>query len=370
MNTAQCNRRDFLAMTGLAAAAGVAPGCLSQKVAKNEQTFLWGTLIHFGMNNWFSKPLQQCPFPGGLNAAQREAVRLEYGRADHVRFDEAVWGALSKKLRATNNSLVIDVAECLSYPSHPELAVKGSWSADKFRAELRRLRSLGFELIPKLNFSMTHDIWLGEYHLMVGTRKYYEVVSDLIGDVAEIFDTPRLFHLGLDEEIAKFQADEPIVAVRGRAKWWEDLKFYQNEVERRGMRAMIWSDFFRHHDGEAEIAEFKRHMSKAILQNPWWYQGIKKPAFDETKEKAVRNYVRLSDLGYEYVMCGSNCYACDENLEDTVRFCQRRLNPELCRGLIYAPWLEMNETLAPRIVEGAAQLGRARMLWESSGKRG
>ena len=85
MNTAQCNRRDFLAMTGLAAAAGVAPGCLSQKVAKNEQTFLWGTLIHFGMNNWFSKPLQQCPFPGGLNAAQREAVRLEYGRADHVR---------------------------------------------------------------------------------------------------------------------------------------------------------------------------------------------------------------------------------------------------------------------------------------------
>ena len=69
MEKANYKRREFLSMASLAAAAGVAPGCLSQKVAKNEQAFLWGTLIHFGMNNWFSKQLQKCPFPGGLNAA-------------------------------------------------------------------------------------------------------------------------------------------------------------------------------------------------------------------------------------------------------------------------------------------------------------
>lgn len=368
MKKPRCDRREFLSMAALAAAAGAAPGCLTQPVQKNEQTFTWGTLIHFGMNNWRSKPLATCPYPGGLDAAQREAVRVQYGVADHVRFDEAVWKPLAAKLRASANTLFIDVAECLEYPSHPELAVKGSWSPDKLRAEVRRLRALGFEVIPKLNFSTSHDAWMGEYHLMVGTRKYYEVVSDLIGDVAEVFDTPRLFHLGLDEEIAEFQDNEPVVVLRGREKWWEDLGFYQNEVERRGMRAMIWSDFFRHHDGAAEIADFKRHMSKAILQNPWWYQAIDKPAFDETKQTAVRNYVRLSDLGYEYMMCGSNCYACDENLEDTVRFCLERLNPDLCRGFAYAPWLEMNATLAPRIAEGAVQLGRARDLWESSRK--
>jgi hypothetical protein len=43
------------------------------------------------------------------------------------------------------------------YPSHPELAVKGSWSPEKMKSELARLRALGLEPIPKRNFSASHD---------------------------------------------------------------------------------------------------------------------------------------------------------------------------------------------------------------------
>ena len=39
--------------------------------------------------------------------------------------------------------VVMDLGEFLEYPSHPELAVKGSWSADRMRAEVKRLRAMG-----------------------------------------------------------------------------------------------------------------------------------------------------------------------------------------------------------------------------------
>ena len=60
------------------------------------------------------------------------------------------------------NTVVIDLEEALSYPSHPELAVKGTWGVERFRRKLEQLRAKGLEPIPKLNFSTTHDIWLKE----------------------------------------------------------------------------------------------------------------------------------------------------------------------------------------------------------------
>ena len=54
------------------------------------------------------------------------------------------------------NMVVIDLGEAIQYQSHPELAVKGSWPVEKFRKELARLRGMGLEPIPKLNFSTTH----------------------------------------------------------------------------------------------------------------------------------------------------------------------------------------------------------------------
>ena len=68
------------------------------------------------------------------------------------------------------------------------------------RAEVKRLREMGLEPIPKLNFSTCHDTWLGPYARMVSTPKYYEVAKDLIAETIELFDKPRLFHLGMDEE--------------------------------------------------------------------------------------------------------------------------------------------------------------------------
>lgn len=60
------------------------------------------------------------------------------------------------------------------------------------RKEVERLRAMGFEVIPKLNFSTSHDVWLGDYSRMISTPTYYRVCRDLIEEVAEVFK-PKYF---------------------------------------------------------------------------------------------------------------------------------------------------------------------------------
>ena len=61
-----------------------------------------------------------------------------------MRFDEEVWRRVSGRFKAAGvNQIVIDLGEAVVYPSHPEIAVKGSWSVEKLRRELARLRAMG-----------------------------------------------------------------------------------------------------------------------------------------------------------------------------------------------------------------------------------
>ena len=109
-------------------------------------------------------------------------------QADHLRFDEAVWRTLTECMQKVRmNMVVIDLGEAIQYQSHPELAVKGSWPVEKFRKELARLRAMGLEPIPKLNFSTTHDTWLKEYGRQVSTPTYYRVCADLVREVLREF---------------------------------------------------------------------------------------------------------------------------------------------------------------------------------------
>ena len=106
----------------------------------------------------------------------------------------------------------------MKYESHPELAVNGSWSREALEKEIAYAKSLGIELIPKLNFSACHDIWLGEYSRMLSTRVYYQVCADLIAEVCDIFK-PRFFHLGMDEETEEHQRNYDYCVIRNHDLW-------------------------------------------------------------------------------------------------------------------------------------------------------
>jgi len=240
-----------------------------------------------------------------------------------------LWNELTEEMvRSGLNLIVIDLGEAVRYESHPELAIEGAWSVEQLREELARLRGLGLEPIPKLNFSTCHDYWLGDYARMVSTPKYYEVCADLIKEVSAIFDKPRFFHLGYDEENYGVQSTYDYVVIRQGELWWHDFLFFVSNVEKAGVRPWIWSDYYWHHP-----EEFLNRMPKSVVQSNWYY-GEK---FDTDEVKAVPAYHDLDQAGFDQIPCGSN-WSCDTNFKGTVDFCREQIAPERLLGFLMAPW--------------------------------
>ena len=339
------NRREFLSS---AAGALALSGCstLGAAAKKPEPTFLWSYLAHFGVNSWKDVPLEtQDP-----SMPEKWLTRC---CADHVRFSEKSWKKLSAELaKAGCNQIIIDLAEIVQYPSHPELAVKGSWTVEKLRNELDRLRGMGFEVIPKMNFSACHDTWLKMYHRMVSTKKYYQVCEDLIKDAVEIFDHPRFFHLGYDEETAAHQAKHLFAVCRQGDLWWHDFLWFVKVTEKTGCRPWIWSDYCWNHKDE-----FMKRMPKSVLQSNWYYGA----EFDfsklkESRRPYVQTYEDLDKAGFEQVPTGSN-WSCDTNFADTVKFCDAKCHKELIKGYMMAPWTRTFDIHEAKSLEAIAQMG-------------
>ena len=319
MNT-EISRRRFIRAGAAAALAASAAEPAAADAAPSP--FIWGALLHMGTNMWSDVPVK------AWAPIKPEDLHLVC-QADHLRFDEAVWQALTERMRKVRmNMIVIDLGEALQYQSHPELAVKGSWPVEKFRKELARLRAMGLEPIPKLNFSTTHCTWLKEYRRQVSTPAYYRVCADLIREVCAIFDRPRFFHLGYDEETAGHQGQYGYVVVRQGELWWHDFLFFVKEVERQGVRPWIWSDYCWSHP-----QEFRARMPKSVLQSNWYYGATFEPA----KQVAVQSYLDLDQAGFEQIPTGSN-WSNDTNFKGTVAYCRKNLSPQRLKGFLMAPW--------------------------------
>lgn len=299
------------------------------------KNFIWAALFHMGSNMWD-----------------------DYKALDHVQFDEKVWRTLTGHMVEVGmNMVVIDLGEAIRYPSHPELAVKGSWEIDRFRKELARLRAMGLEPIPKMNFSASHDVWLGEYHRMISTEPYYRVCSDLIRDVAEIFDRPRFLHLGFDEEFTELQGQYLYSVARQGDLWWHDLLWFVKETEKAGMRPWIWSDYAWHyHD------LFYARMPRSVLQSNFYYAE----SFDMEVLKArtktgrsvmmVKTYEELDKAGFDQIPCGSN-WTCDVNFAGTVKHCRKVCSPERLKGFMTAPWFKTIPKDEKKNLEAIDQVG-------------
>lgn len=332
------SRRTFV-KTGLSAAAlSALPAPSSAQITATP--LMWGMLLHMGVNMWSDIPVTSWgPFKG-------DELSLVC-QSDRLRFNETVWQTLTGRMQAAGMKLlVIDLGEALQYESHPELSVKGSWTVERFREELARLRAMGVEPIPKLNFSTTHDTWLKEYGRQVSTIEYYNVCSDLIREVCAIFDKPRFFHLGYDEETAAHQAKYGYVVVRQGELWWRDFLFFVKQVEQQGVRPWIWSDYYWHHP-----EEFLKRMPKSVLQSNWYYGA----GFDPTKEKAVQAYMDLDKAGFDQVPTGSN-WDSDVNFKGTVSFCQQNLSKERLKGFLMAPWFFTLPEWQNKIMQAISQV--------------
>ena len=366
-------RREFMG-TAAMAAAGSAFGA-----AKPAEPRLWGCLLHLGSNMWGdydekgpdgwaksfeelkTNPNPMCP--GGTRPSSYHSFLYS---------DEACWkAAVDHMAERKLNFVFIDVGESLAYPSHPELAVPGTWSVEKYRRELARIRSLGLTPYPKLNFSSAHDSWLKDYHRMLSTPKYYQVVADVIRDVIEVFDTPELFHIGYDEEMAVAHQWSFHGTVRQGDLWWHDLFYTVNEVTKRGSRPVMWADAIW-----TGRAEFLKRMSKDVLQSNWYYRADfsekklkwnyefeKKGGWGETVNGAAA-FMALEEAGFDQLPCSSN-WTEDGANDAVVRYCRDHIDPSRLKGFYNCTWEkslpdEPDKPHISKIRKGTDQIADAR----------
>ena len=303
-------------------------------------------LLHLGYNMWCDRDFGAKP-PCYVVAKPR------------LRFDLKLWHELTLRMANVGlNMVIIDLGEGIKYASHPELAVRGSWSHAKLKTELDRLRAIGLEPIPKLNFSACHDEWLGPYARMVSTDTYYGVCKDLIAEVATLFDKPRLFHLGMDEETAGHQREFAYCVIRQHELWWHDLHFLVDQTEQNGARAWVWSDYVWNHPDL-----FYQHMPKSVLQSNWYYGKT-----FSRKLNYVKTYVELARKGYDQVPTGSN-WSNNVNFERTVRFCARNIPPKRLLGFMQAPWHPTLMAKRDHHLEAVEDAGRTLAKWEAKEMR-
>ena len=339
------DRRDFL-KAGAAASVGTLVGGASayseeptpaaETTGGAKRKLIWGNLLHLGTNMW-------CDWDAPELKGDDSVYRPE------LRFDRSVWDELLKKMQQVGmNLVVIDLGDGVKYESHPEIAVKRAWSTAELRNEVRRMRSLGLEPIPKLNFSTTHDAWLGKYARCVSTDAYYAVCRDLIAEVIRLFDRPRFFHLGMDEEDYGNQKYYEHVVIRQYEAWWRDFLFLVREVEKGGARPWIWSDYVWHHP---EL--FYRKMPKSVVQSNWYYDAKFDPA--DARAKAFRE---LDQHGYDQIPTGSNYYNAT-NFELLAAECRRTLGAGHLLGFLQTPWKATLEKHRQRHIEAIEQVARA-----------
>ncbi|MGB7159692.1 MAG: hypothetical protein WBD40_16615 [Tepidisphaeraceae bacterium] len=277
---------------------------------------IFANLVHLSYNMWAD--WDDPALKGTFNPAK-----------PYLRFDEPLWVELLAAMKKAGlNMVVIDVGDGVAFASHPEIAVKGAWSRDKLRAELARCRDMGLEPIPKLNFSTCHDQWLGPYARMVSSPKYYQVCADVIAETIDLFDKPRLFHLGMDEETEPHQRTYEYAVIRQHGLWWRDFEFLLKQVEAKGSRGWIWSDYLWDHPDL-----FWERMPKKVLQSNWYYGRN----FGGDAPRAVSAYRELEDHAFDQVPTLSNWESTD-NIHGTVEFCRKHIKPERLKGFLLASW--------------------------------
>ncbi len=288
--------------------------------------FNWGMLVHF-MTNWTYEE-------GNDRGGNPDNVWQSAGSLK-LRLDYKVYRQYLEDLKASGvNTIVIDVGDAMVFKSHPEIAVEGAFTYEEMERELDYMAEMGFEVIPKLNFSATHDYWMRDYARMVSTPIYYKVVKDLIDEVIELFK-PRYFHIGMDEEDAESQSKYDYIVVRQHDLWWHDLYYYVDCVEKQGVRAMMWSDYAR-----TKPDEFIAKCPKSVVQNVWYYFSFYGDDIEDLYKIRIKPVEIFEEAGYDQMPAGS--VACDkDSFPRFVDFCTDRVSKEHLLGFIQTTWAPM-----------------------------
>ena len=174
------------------------------------------------------------------------------------------------------NTLILDCADGVEYKSHPELRRHYTISQESLSTFIAAARRLGFDLIPKLNFSKSgrnlHDMWMSphvdllDWTGSIDRGVYWKVAEDLVNEAILLFRPKQYFHIGMDED-----------HYRSVNQYAETIIKLDAMIKRRGLRTIIWNDSCynqpdspnKHHADKCEAAEHL--IPKDIVHVLWEY---------------------------------------------------------------------------------------------------
>lgn len=288
---------------------------------------MYAYLIHLSANMWRKKGQKSANIKDEEDAIYR----------DEMYCDRETWRKITDFLPSCGiNTLLIDVGDGMQFDRHPEISIKGAWSKAELKEELNRLRAMGITPLPKCNFSAGHNGWLKEYAYMIGTDLHLEICKDVIEEIIEVFDTPKFFHLGLEEEDAVNQLNQPVAMIRAPYKKLEDANFLFDVCRAKGVRPWIWAvkaDVEAFGGDEA----FCQGIGKDVLLSGWYYGHINNCP-DPTKGCSMAEYYKkFAEWGYEQVPTSST-WSWHLNSKETLFFCKNHVKDGSVIGHMTAPW--------------------------------
>lgn len=344
---------------------------VNKETEENVMEKMWALLVHLGRNMY------------GENGEFGDGVYT------HLNFDEEIWNRIVDScVEHGLNTIVMPLGEGVRFNSHPELAVPDAWTWGKLNSEVKRLAKLGITMIPKLNFSTTHDKWLKDYAYMVSTPTYYRVCRELIHEVYEMFDHPPYIHLGMDEEDVPHQADRELCRVRQGELKWHDFHFLCDCVRETGATPWVWADFYYNF-----ADEFRQRVGKDVILSPWQYNALRKEHYTPVSSRqayvdyyqqeryrdmniqfveqdpflvnARKHMKPMIDDGYQIVPCISWVNYCEYNAPDTLEYYKNNAKDEQIPGFIAAAWRFVGKQYEDEILRNITNLAEARdMFWK------
>lgn len=326
------SRREFLQMSALCAGAALT-GCVSGRSSAGElaKDGDWrAILLQLGNNMWCDW------YPEDVDVSA-----LKKGLPDRkLRCRDDIWRqATDHAAEKGLNMVVVDVAEGLVYPSHPDLAVAGSWSAEKMSGEVAHLRAKGLEVVPKLNFSTLHNGWLKQYRRQITTSGYYRLCEDLLRDVHEVFDAPRYIHLGGNDEFRMHPHPFQYFVAREGHLYKHDFLHLVNVVEDLGARSWAWCDYGWTHP------DFWTWCPKSVLlsnrlgdarRDGFELGDQTLDTFKSVKigdDKRIPAFKQIDVAGFDQVPCAT------EGMDELVRLGRAAAASSRLKGFMVAPWV-------------------------------
>lgn len=328
---------------------------------------IWSYTIQLGNNMWRdsdSPPENSGPF---------QCQSTGHYHAEMLT-DREVWRRVVDQLPSFGiTMLVIDLGEGVRYETHPELAVLGAWTVEDLREELEHIRRLGMEPIPMLNFSSYHDTWLGQYGLLKGSETYNRVVMDLIHEVCEIFQYPRFFHLGMNEEELLEETEvtpwwrayyKKNSVMRSEEEWYRDVAYYIECVETHGARPWIYSDYYWKHP-----THWEKKLPKSCILSGWWFERvILDPNGNYPDRIAYQAFRDMHAMGYDQIPAASD-FTSQQNIAQTVYlFMEMGYADEHLLGFNACPMQAAVDLNYYTLLNNANRLMHARRMFEDQKK--